>query len=96
MKRVAMIFTTSTQAISPSKSSPSPTTSTPTSEYPKFVPKAKVDKRYTQYVDGDKTLFRNPSWRTHLLVIAGLKAPFAASDATKGAFDPGRVRVAFS
>lgn len=52
--------TTPTLSTSPSKSSPSPATSSPPSEYPKFVPKSKVDKRYTQYVDGDKMVMLAP------------------------------------
>ncbi|MFI7115285.1 hypothetical protein [Amycolatopsis sp. NPDC049868] len=52
--------TTPALPTSTSKSSPSPTTSTPPSEYPKFVPKSKVDKRYTQYVDGDKMVMLAP------------------------------------
>jgi hypothetical protein len=47
-----------------STSSPGPTsTNTPTSpasEYPKFVPKSKIDKRYTQFVQGDKMVMLAP------------------------------------
>ena len=41
-----------------------PTTGTPaptaTSEYPKWVPKSSVDRRYTRYVDGDRMVMLAP------------------------------------
>ncbi|RSM62897.1 hypothetical protein DMH03_12645 [Amycolatopsis sp. WAC 01376] len=60
-KSTSSAVTTSTR---PPSSNPTPTSTiistTQPSEYPKFVPKSKVDKRYTQYVTGDKMVMLAP------------------------------------